>query len=213
MLFALSNDADTESQSSLRKACFHALQCIADLRDKFVSSPFDPFKLDDRVDPATRFGSYVFAAQAMAKAGMVPGPDAEAFLEMLRNPGENRGIVAFFARSQDDRSRESRIRDVAAVVLPVLASLPGCEDIQKIDGKVTASALRDAFPLLRELAFEMRKPATLLEAADDDCAVSQKLYARFQASCLSGANLEAIESLLVPGKTASEIEPSPDFEL
>lgn len=217
MLFALSNEADTNAQRQLRGACYHALQKVSDLRESFTSLPRDPFTAVDPLDPATRFGSLVFAAQALSRAGMLPGPDAETFWAVLQRPNQSKDIVAFFTRGQDDRMRESRLQEIAKVVLPVLKSLPGFETDQTPSGSRMSPeglhALKAVFPLLRELTFEMRKPAALLERMGEIDEMSAKLHARFEASSLSGVDMTALEAVFSARHQEKQPDQFPEYDL
>lgn len=217
MLFALSNEADTSAQRQLRGACYHALQKISELKESFISLPCDPFTAVDPLDPATRFGSLVFAAQALSRVGMLPGPDAETFWTVLEQPNQSKSIVAFFTRGQDERQRESRIQEIAKVIRPVLRSLPGFEMDQASPGSRLSpegrQALQAVFPLLRELTFEMRKPAALLERMGEVDDASAKIHARFEASSLSGVDMKALEALFAPSCPEKQPEASPEYDL
>lgn len=217
MLFALKDSTDTEGQGALRRSCFEVLKRIEVLRGDFFAAPADPFAAHDPVDRATRFGSLIFAAQAMARAGCIPGPDPARFLDSLAHPGKNCSIVAFFARGLDERSRETRLREVSQVVFPVLSSLPGVTQ-EALKGRelldeAGSASVRNTFALLRGIAFEMRKPTSILEAIGSEDEAAQKIYARFQASCLAGVNMEALELLLAPRVVEPAIEAVPDLDL
>jgi len=217
MLFALSNETDTCAQRQLRVVCYQTLQKIGDLRDSFTSLPRDPFTAVDPLDPSTRFGSLVFAAQAISRAGMLPGPDAETFWNVLQDPNQSKSIVAFFTRGHDERLREARIREIALVVLPVLQSLPGFEIQPTPSGARIAPeglhALQAVFPLLRELTFELRKPAALMERVEETDEVSAKIHARFAASSLYGVDMTALEALFSNPNAEKNPEASPEYDL
>ncbi|MCE6959722.1 hypothetical protein LAZ40_11895 [Cereibacter sphaeroides] len=214
MLFPVIDPADTEGPATLRRDCLAVLERMGRIRDRFLKAPADPFaEVRDPLDPATRFGTLLLAAHKLARANLVPERDMDAFLEKLRNPAPKRTLVAFFGRGQESRERESLNRDAADLAFRVLETLPGVGEGTLQAGLPLSREGRDAighvWPVLRELAFEARKPVATIHSLEDDYLGMVAIYERFQAASFAGVDLDRVrEAMTAPAVEEREPEPT-----
>lgn len=200
MIFPAHDPFDSQDQATLRHVCLGVLRRIERVRKSYVATCENRPELAalDANLRLVRFGGLVLAANAMAVANRVPGPDAERFLADLNAlPPEEKPLKRMIRRiirpKEASGDLEERFR---ANLTSGLCAVPGFDPHSFIargaQGSEFMAEFAIDFPAIRELAFEMRKAFTTMFESEEHLGKLLPIYRRFEAAAYAGVDLDEV---------------------